>query len=258
MRKPAIGISFKIYKNKKTDMETYLGELKKLCVGTIEADLFVFPSMGTLAVASDYLVNTEIHFGAQNIAPIANGALTGELSIESLIDWQADFVEVGHAERRQELGETDKCIAKKIKLALANQVTPVVCIGEDETQKKRLREQLNRQLRADLSDIPEEQLKKVILAYEPIWAIGQKEAASADYVHQAHRIIREEMIDLFSDEVAQAVRIIYGGSVSKENTEAIVKDENVDGVFVGRFGHDPQNFKEIVDLVLKIKNEVKE
>ncbi len=253
MRKPVVGISLKIYMNRRKEAKQYIEQLKAVCTDISSADLFLFPSMGTISVASEILQNTPLHFGSQNIAAIENGALTGEFSVESLVDLNGSYVELGHAERRQNFNETDQMIQQKIKIAFANQLIPVVCIGESAAEKQTVKSHLKAQLAADFQGIPSTQLVQAIIAYEPIWAIGQKEAASSEYVHQAHGFIRAALTELYGEKVAQAIRIIYGGSVSKENAAALVNDENVDGVFVGRFGHDPANFKKIVEIISEIK-----
>lgn len=253
MRKTAIGISFKMYKNKQAEISAYLKEIIPYCENKSEIDVFVFPSMGTLETVSKLLEKSSIHYGAQIIAPIANGALTGEFSIDSLLDLNGDYVELAHAERRKIFKETEEMVRQKLILALEKRVTPVLCIGENTEEKINLRSHLQKQLVSAMKDIPLSSLKKVILAYEPIWAIGKAKAASSEHIHEAHQIIREELLSIFGVKVAEEIRIIYGGSVSRDNVAEIVNDDNVDGVFVGRFGHDPKNFKEIIDTVTKIK-----
>lgn len=256
MRKPIVGISLKIYMNRIQPTLDYIEEIKDRLASEEEVELFVFPSMGTLREVGKSLLPTKIGFGAQNIAPLANGALTGEFSVESLIDMEGKYVELGHAERRKNFNETNEMIRQKVELAFENSLTPVLCIGENEAQKERAGEFLEEELRSALTGADPEKVKNLIVAYEPVWAIGQAEAASAEYVHQIHQQLRRIIGKLFTEEIAEQVRLIYGGSVSQETVGEIINDPNVDGVFVGRFGHDPKKFSNIVQIVKNAKKSV--
>jgi triosephosphate isomerase (TIM) len=252
-RKPVVGISLKIYMNTVAQTRAYVQQLKELCQDISKLEIFIFPSLGTIPCVAELLENTNIGYGAQNIAPVANGAFTGEYSIESLLECGGTWVELGHAERRANFNETDAMINQKVRLVLEHGMTPVLCIGESIEQKERVRDHLRQQLLSDLAAIDSAKLEKVVIAYEPVWSIGQAEAAAPEYVHTLHKMIRQLLNELYGQKVSERVRIIYGGSVSKENAGAIIADENVDGVFVGRFGHDPDNFKEIIEVVVKNK-----
>lgn len=252
-RKPVVGISLKLYLNTVEKTRAYVQQLKELCQDISNVEIFIFPSLGTISGVAELLKNTDIGYGAQNIAPVANGAFTGEYSIESLLECGGSLVELGHAERRANFNETDVMINQKVRLVLENGMTPVLCIGESIKQKERVSDHLRQQLLSNLTAIDSVELEKVIIAYEPIWSIGQPEAASPKYVHTIHEMIRQLLNELYGQKVSEKVRIIYGGSVSKENVGAIIANENVDGVFVGRFGHDPVNFKAIIEEVAKDK-----
>ncbi|MGT2715357.1 triose-phosphate isomerase family protein [Streptococcus respiraculi] len=257
MRRPIVGLSQKNYRNTATLEKEYLNVfLEELdLLADVDIDLFYFPSLGVLHQSAAMLKGTKLEYGAQNIAPIANGAMTGEFSIESLVDIGGSYVELGHAERRKYFGETDELIRQKIQLAFELGVTPVLCIGDPERSTEEVRQgYFTQQLVTVISGISQCDLKRLVIAYEPVWAIGQAEAADDNYVWDSHRIIRAILTRECGAEVADAVRIIYGGSVSKENTKSLVKDANVDGVFVGRFGHNPHHFAEIIRLVYQIKD----
>ena len=258
MRKPIVGLSQKIYNNTREHEEVYLHELKeKIDALSIEnIDLFYFPSLGVLETTSAILKDHCLKFGAQNIAPIFKGAMTGEYSLETLIDIGGRYVEVGHAERKRFLLESSQLIRDKLVLTLRNGLTPVLCIGEEsrleiEDRKKFYKEELS----FLLGNLDRRTVKNIVIAYEPVWAIGQEEAAETNYIYSSHHAIRNVLKELFGEMVSQEVRIIYGGSVSKENAPAIVENESVDGVFIGRFGHNPSNFAMIIDIVNQIKNE---
>lgn len=254
-RKPVVGISLKLYLNSLQKAAEFAEKIDSLVGGISEVEQFLFPGIGTLYPTAMKLKNSHIGLGSQNIAPMANGAFTGEFSIESLIEMGGTYVEIGHSERRAFFHESDDLIFEKVALTLEKNLTPVVCIGESKetTDFKWIKNFLEKQLFLDLKNIEPDKLENIIIAYEPVWAIGAKNAASTDHVAQVHAIIREILADFFGRKTAEKIRIIYGGSVSKDNVESIIDNDNVDGVFVGRFGHKPENYQSIVEIVKKIK-----
>lgn len=254
-RKPVVGMSLKTYLNSIEYAKEFSESIRHLTEEEKEIELFLFPSLGTIYPVSEILKGSSIGIGAQNIAPELNGAYTGEFSIESLIDMGGEYVEIGHSERRNIFRETDELINKKIALTLEEGLIPVLCIGEKEKTAdfSSIKNYLENQLCLDLKRIPSNQLEKIIIAYEPIWAIGASEAADIEHIGRTFESIREILSNLFGKSIAEKIRIIYGGSVSKENVKDISKEKQVDGVFIGRFGHDPQNYKSIVQTVKKEK-----
>lgn len=250
-RKQVVGLSLKNYINSMNKTKELCEEINVLTGKDESIEQFLFPSLGTLTVAVDILGNSAIGYGSQNICPFENGAYTGEFSIETLVDLNGGYVELGHHERLTIFGETPEMVHSKIHLALKNSIVPVVCIGEGQTKvdfnsfKYILTDQIESYFGKDISA----HSSKIILAYEPGWAIGKAEAANANFVHKAHGIIREIWEKLYGKNASEEVRIIYGGSVSEVNSPDIIDDDNVDGVFIGRFGHDPSKFAEIVSIV---------
>lgn len=255
MRKAVVGISYKTYVNT-IEKASHLAKTLVEAVGDdTEVEQFVFPSLGVIYPVAQVLKGSKIAFGAQNISPYANGAYTGEVSIESVIDMGGTHVEIGHAERQRIFHEQLEMIHLKTKLTLEKGLTPVLCIGEEqriESEKER-KSALKQQIAYSLGDSDYSLLSKVIFAYEPVWAIGKTEAADSFYVHTTHKLIREAIQEQYDMLLSEKVRIIYGGSVSKDNVTEIISHEDVDGVFIGRFGHDPQNYKEILATVKRIK-----
>lgn len=253
MRKPLVGINMKNYINTRARTSEWLEATIPLIENFTDVDTFIFPSMGTLETTASLLAGTSFGFGPQNMAPEKSGPLTGEFSVESIIDLKANYVEIGHAERKNLFHEKSSEIAKKIKLALDEKITPVVCVGESvrANNTDELKMALNKQIEALFEAINVAQWENVVLAYEPEWAIGKSSSADTNYIESAHQALREIIRELGGDETL--VRIIYGGSVSKENAAEIVHQKNVDGLFVGRFGHKPQNFADIVSIVSKTK-----
>lgn len=253
-RRPIVGINLKIYINT-MDKATGLAELVKERFEHIsDTDIFFIPSMGTVYPVSKVLQNTNIIYGVQNIASIANGAMTGEFSIESALDLGCTMVEIGHAERKRIFKEDYSMINEKVKLTLNHNMIPLVCIGESEPGDKR-EDALREQILKILDKVPKRQLSNVVLAYEPEWAIGKDKPAETSYVHESHRMIRAILDKEYGPDVKDAIRIIYGGSVKKENALDLSGHPDVDGLFIGRFGHDINNFEEIVNLVRKAKEE---
>lgn len=251
-RKPIVGMSLKIYINTTEKALTMAETIKEKMTKTKEVDVFLIPSMGTLFPVAKTLENSGIQVGAQNIAPIANGAMTGEFSIESALDLNLKYIELGHAERKRIFSEDYDMIHEKVKLTLNSGLVPIVCIGETNKGDGR-EEELSLQIQKIFKNLPKNQLEQVILAYEPEWAIGQTEPAKASYVHETLGVVSEILERVYGKEVRNAIRIIYGGSANKENAESLVNSEHVDGLFIGRFGHNLDNFKEIVDTVYNVK-----
>lgn len=257
MRKPIVGISLKLYQNQIDKARDFAHAIVEEVGEEKRIEQFMCPGMGVLYPIAMILKESEIGLGSQNIAPAVNGAYTGEFSIESLKEMKGSYAEIGHIERRTIFHETDEMINQKVRLTLDNEVTPVLCIGEvtktDDYQE--IKGLMKKQLFLDLFQLEGKQVEKIILAYEPAWAVGKTCAASATHVHQVHGLIRECIKELYDIQTAEKIRIIYGGSVSQENAKLIVSNENVDGVFVGRFGHNPKNYATIVETVRKVKGE---
>ncbi|MBC1421355.1 triose-phosphate isomerase [Listeria seeligeri] len=253
MRKPLVGINMKNYINTRKETADWLESTIPLLENLSDVDTFIFPSMGTLETTATILAGKSFGFGPQNMAPEKSGPLTGEFSVESIIDLKANYVEIGHAERKNIFHEEASQIAKKIKLALDEQITPVVCIGEQvkATTTIDLKDALKKQIDALFQMIALSDWQNVVLAYEPEWAIGKASSADTNYIETAHQALRDIIRETGGNE--KLVRIIYGGSVSKENAAEIVRQKNVDGLFVGRFGHKPQNFADIVTIVSEMK-----
>lgn len=251
-RKPIVGMSLKIYINTTDQAMMMADTLKEIITDTKDVDVFLIPSMGTIYPVARALADTVIGVGAQNVAPIANGAMTGEFSIESAKDLKLSYVELGHAERKTLFHEDYDMIHEKAKLTLDNGLTPIICIGETKKGDGR-EEELSLQIQKIFKNIPNKELERVILAYEPEWAIGQREPAKAAYVHETLGLVREMLEATYGKKVRDSIRIIYGGSANKENAETLVNSDHVDGLFIGRFGHDLDNFKDIVETVYRVK-----
>ncbi len=191
-----------------------------------------------------------IALGAQNCHWEESGAYTGEVSPQMLAKLNVVYVVVGHSERRQHLGETDEMVNKKVKAVLAAGMTPIMCVGEsmDEREAGAAQDKVQGQVRAGLEGVSDEQVGGMVIAYEPIWAIGTGETATADDAQEMCEAIRVLVADTSSDDAAEALRIQYGGSVKPDNTAELMDQPDIDGALVGGGSLDPDDFAKIVQF----------
>jgi triosephosphate isomerase len=200
-----------------------------------EVDKVLCPPATDLLVVSAMLAGTDIALGAQNMHWEVSGAYTGEIA-PGMVKELCQYVIIGHSERRTYFGETDATVNKKVKAALAISLTPIMCVGEtlDENEAGRTAEVVSQQVRLGLQDLTSEQTLCVVLAYEPVWAIGTGRAATAEGANRVHaNVIRPVLAELFSQEVDKSVRILYGGSVTSVNAAELFAQSDIDGGLVG-------------------------
>lgn len=202
-----------------------------------------------LPAAAEILEGTEISFGAENMYYEESGAFTGEISPLMLTDIGAKYVILGHSERRDIFGEDDELINKKVEATFKHGLTPILCCGEslEEREANEHEDKVKAQLEADLAGVSEDDIKKLIIAYEPIWAIGTGKTASADDAEAMCAFIRNLVADLYSKEAAEAVRIQYGGSVKPNNVKELMEKENIDGALVGGASLKADDFEALVN-----------
>lgn len=206
-----------------------------------------FPQLETLVEA---FKGTGIGVGAQNVHYEKEGAYTGEVSVPMLQYIGVDYCIVGHSERRQYFNETDNTVNLKMKALLDTDIIPILCVGEDLSQREAgFQEKLvEEQVRNALRDIPKEKAEKIVVAYEPIWAIGTGRTATPIQANQMCSLIRETLIDMYGEETADRVIIQYGGSVKPENASEIMNMDEIDGALVGGASLDPLKFIDIVNF----------
>ncbi len=209
------------------------------------------PAISLLAAAEARGGRPEISLGIQNIHWEPKGAFTGEHSAGMALAAGARFALVGHSERRHVFGETDPQVERKVAAAIREGLTPVVCVGEtlDERRDARVEEVIVRQLDAALLGVPDGVKKSILIAYEPVWAIGTGETATVDDVADAHGILRRRLREVRGDGFAQEVAILYGGSVTPGNAAELLAVTDVDGVLVGGASLDPESFARIAESV---------
>ncbi len=215
--------------------EAFVEEIKDT-INTDEVDVVICPNFMALDRLSDLLDGTNIKLGAQNVYPEEKGAYTGETSVKMLAAIGVNYCIVGHSERRQYFNETDEFVNKKAKKLLEVDICPIVCVGEtlEERESNKMFEKVESQVKASLDGIDKDLIaKKVVIAYEPIWAIGTGKTATAEQANEMCKYIRKVVSEMYDEETAQSVRIQYGGSVKPSNASEILNMSDIDGALVG-------------------------
>jgi triosephosphate isomerase len=247
MRKLLIAANWKMYKTP-TEAQSFLHTFLPLVKGLTQNEIVICPPAVDLAPVVEWVKGSHVAVGAQNMHFDDAGAFTGEISPPMLLALGVTHVILGHSERRQFFCETDDSVNKKLVAALKHNLIPIVCIGEHEHERDAgmTREVLCRQISRAIHQIDPAKLAPMVVAYEPIWAIGTGKTASPAMAAEAHFIIRSEIAQLVGRPVAEAMRILYGGSVKPENAEALLSQPEIDGALVGGASLDPQSFTAIV------------
>ena len=248
-KKPWIGTSWKMNKTRDQARE-FAGILASSSVArTGAAKLFVIPPFTSIADVAKLLVPTAVRVGAQNMHWAPAGAWTGEISAAMLLDVGASLVEIGHSERRTHFGETDEMVALKTKAAIANGLLALVCVGDTRTEYEegQTAEVLARQVRFALSGLNAADRGKIVIAYEPVWSIGEGGVpADPDFAESQHRGIKDVSESLFSE----PVDVVYGGNVNPDNCVALVSRAHIDGLFIGRSAWDAYGYIGIIEKVV--------
>ncbi|MFI5201039.1 MAG: triose-phosphate isomerase [Candidatus Kapaibacterium sp.] len=246
MRPKLIAGNWKMYGTLK-ETRTLLLQLTNGSSASDSVEIAVCPPFTALFVAKQELEHSHIKLGAQNCYIGREGAFTGEISPVMLVDIGCEYVILGHSERRQFFGESDDLISQKTRVALDAGLIPIVCIGETEEQRTNddTESVLSRQIRQSLNKITSVEAAKLIIAYEPVWAIGTGKTAAPEQAQQAHAFIREELRKKFGS-LAESIRILYGGSVKPENAEALFQETDIDGGLVGGASLDAVAFLAII------------
>lgn len=212
----------------------------------------VCPPFTSLAKASELVDQTEVILGAQNMSAHPSGAFTGEISAEMLRDLYVGFVILGHSERRQFYGETNESVNKKVLAAVDNNLKPIYCIGEtlEEREAGQTLEIVRSQVREGLENFPASAIDNLVLAYEPVWAIGTGKTATDEMAQEVHADIRKVLVEMFGDSAAASVRILYGGSMKPENAAGLLSQPDVDGGLIGGASLTSRAFSGIVEAAL--------
>jgi len=249
MRRIIIAGNWKMYKTINESIELANGLKRELLdAGICNLEVVVCPVFTALSEVSEVLIDTEIKLGAQDLYWAEEGPFTGEVSAKMIKDAGCQFVIIGHSERRAYFGETNETVNKKIKAALKHELTPIVCVGETLAQREadKTFAVLDEQLENSLKDLALEDLERLILAYEPVWAIGTGKTATPIQAQEAQKYIRNRIEKLYNKEIAEGLTIQYGGSVKPDNIAELIKQPDVDGALVGGASLEAGVFAEIV------------
>lgn len=246
-RKLMIAGNWKMNKDIQESVD-FAGSLKEELSGVMDKDILICPNFTALSKVSEILKASNIALGAQNMFFQDSGAYTGEISA-LMLKGICKYVIIGHSERRQTFLETDDDINKKIIKAIEHDLKPILCIGEtlEQREDKETFDIIESQLKKGLKDITEDDIEDIIIAYEPVWAIGTGKTATPEQAEEVHLYIREKLEEMYDNDTAEKIRILYGGSVKPDNAKDLLEKENIDGALVGGASLDLKSFSGIIN-----------
>jgi len=246
-RKALIAANWKMYKTP-AEAKAFVDAFLPLVAGHTRDEIALFPSPVLLPTVIPAAKGSNVAVGAQNIHFAEEGAYTGETSIAQLKAVGGTHTLIGHSERRQYFAETDEIVNKKLHAALKHGLVPVVCIGEvlAERESGKTADVLKTQINGAFAGITPEAAKPIVIAYEPVWAIGTGKTATPEIAEDAHKVIRAEVAKLLGAEIAAGIRILYGGSVKPDNVKTLMAQADIDGALVGGASLKPDSFEKIV------------
>lgn len=246
MRKPIIAGNWKMHKTSSETRE-FIQDFLNNFTGLENVEVVVCPPFTSLEGAATLLRGSNIKLGAQNVHYEKSGAFTGEIAPDMLKDLGVDYCIIGHSERRQYFGETDETVNKKVKAVLEVGIIPIMCVGEtlSERENGETESVCKRQVVEGLKGLTAEEIKKVVIAYEPVWAIGTGKSATKEDADETIGFIRKVIEEMAGKEVADAIRIQYGGSVKPENITSYMEMPQIDGALVGGASLQVKSFLEI-------------
>ena len=247
MRKPVIAGNWKLNKTINEAIEL-VNSLKRELIDIQGVEIIVCPVYTALSDLSDLLVDSNISLGAQNVYWESSGAFTGEVSSAMLKDAGCEYVIIGHSERRKYFNESDQTVNKRIKAAQQSELIPIFFVGEtlEEREADKTIDVIKRQLTGGLEGLEKDALLNLIIAYEPVWAIGTGKTATPGQAQEVHSFIRNWLVENCSEEVAENLRILYGGSVKSANIKELMQQGDIDGALVGGASLDSSSFAELV------------
>jgi triosephosphate isomerase len=249
MRRPVIAGNWKMFKTV-AETRSFFSAFKPLVASTTHCDIVVAPPFTALAAAAESAAGSNIAISAQNMHFEKQGAFTGEVAAPMLLEAGCRYVILGHSERRHIFGETDAMVAKKTAAALDGGLMPIVCVGEtlDERNANQTEAVLARQFTGGLGALTDEQFSRILLAYEPVWAIGTGRTATPEMAADAHRFLRDQAASRFTSDRAAEMRILYGGSVKPDNIRGLMAQLEIDGALVGGASLEAASFASIVNF----------
>jgi triosephosphate isomerase (TIM) len=247
MRKPLIAGNWKMYKTPRESL-AFLEAFLPSVEGHERDEILVLPTMSSLAYVIEATIGANVLAGAQNMHWLNEGPYTGQTSPTMLVSIGCRHILLGHSEQRLYFNETYERVNLKLKAAFNHGMTPIVCVGEllAEREDQKTEETLRNQIRAALRNVSATEARRLVIAYEPIWAIGTGSTASPEVAAEAHKIIRGELAHCCGEQLAQNTRILYGGSVKPENIASLMQQEQIDGALVGGASLVPATFADII------------
>ena len=247
MRTPFIAGNWKMFKTVQ-EAVLFVKELRSVVKDVADVEIVVAPPFTAINAVAEAARNTNIGVAAQNLYWEREGAFTGEISAAMIKEAGAEYVIVGHSERRRLFGETDATVNRKVMAAIAAGLAPIVCVGEtlEERERDDTLAVLDRQVKDGLDRLRAEQLAELVIAYEPVWAIGTGRNASSAQAGEAHAHVRKRLRQWFGAEASDPCRVIYGGSVKPDNIRELIAEPDVDGALVGGASLDVRSFVDIV------------
>ena len=247
MRRPIIAGNWKMYKTILESVATAI-DLKARVSGISDREIVICPVFTSLKFVYDVLANSNVKVGAQDLFWEEKGAFTGEISPSQIKDTGCAYVIIGHSERRQFFHETNETVGKKVLAALKAGLSPIVCVGEllAERESGRTFAVNEKQIREGLGCRSKEQATRIVIAYEPVWAIGTGKVATPAQAEEVHIYIRKTVVNMFGQDVADGIRILYGGSVKPENISDLMAQKNIDGALVGGASLEADSFVKII------------
>jgi triosephosphate isomerase len=248
MRRRVIAGNWKMFKSQ-SDTRAFFAAFAPLVANSNHCDIVLAPPFISIPAAAEAAKSTQIALAGQNVYWEKEGAFTGEISPAMLVDAGCRYVIIGHSERRQFFGETDETVLKKTRAAITAGLIPIVCLGEmlADREAGRTEHICSTQFGGSVGSLTHEQFSRILIAYEPVWAIGTGRTATPEIAAAAHRFIRKCAVEKFSDSHASALRILYGGSVKPDNIRGLMAQEELDGALVGGASLDAKSFAAIVN-----------
>lgn len=247
MRKPLMAGNWKMHKNI-PEAIAMVKELKPMIADVKDVDVLICPVFTAVYPLANEVKGSNIHIGAQNVYWEPKGAFTGEIAVNMLADAGASFVIIGHSERRQYFCETDETVNKRTKATLDAGLIPIVCVGEtlQERESDNTFKVIEKQVRDGIKNFSKEEAGKIVIAYEPVWAIGTGKTASPQQAQEVHEFIRNIYSQMYGADIADKVRILYGGSVKPDNVSELMKQKDIDGGLVGGASLEASSFAKLV------------
>jgi triosephosphate isomerase len=247
MRRPFIAGNWKMHKTIQESVD-FARRLVSECAGVTGRRVVIAPPFTALKEVAEVLKGSGIHLSAQNLHDKPAGAYTGEVSARMLVDACCEYVIVGHSERRAHFGETDDVINRKLKTAISFGLRPIFCIGEtlQEREDGQTFSVVDRQIKEGLNKFTADDIKPIVLAYEPVWAIGTGRTATPEQAQEVHAYIRDVMGKTHGENISEVISILYGGSVNPDNIKGLMAKPDIDGVLVGGASLDIASFTRII------------